>query len=122
MKKMTYTLVLIIGLMACNEGPVADVMIPKNVVTVGEQIEIRNTSLNHDISMVVLGGEGLFNNAIRVGEDFEVTDQLFVFAYERPGTYTIKVIAELSKFGSSTKFSTVERTITVLPKEDLSLK
>jgi hypothetical protein len=121
MKKLAYMLALVLGMSACNEGPVADIVLPKNVVTVGEQFEIRNTSTNHDIAMVILGGEGLFNNSIRVGEDFEVTDQIFVFAYERPGTYTIKVIAETSKLGMGTKFATTERTITVLPRE-LSFK
>lgn len=119
---MAYIFALVLGMSACNESPVADIVLTKNVVTVGEQFEIRNTSSNHDISMVILGGEGLFNNAIRVGEDFEVTDEMFVFAYERPGTYTIKVIAESSKIGSGIKFATAERVITVLPKEDFSLK
>jgi PKD repeat protein len=114
--KILAALVIGLSLTSCNTTPYADVELSSTKVKAGQPIEITNKSLNCDISMIVLGGEGIYNNYIRVGEDFEVTDQNFVFTYAKPGKYTIRVIAENSKSISGTNYASIEKVIEVLPE------
>jgi|GEM_PF-3311712 PKD repeat protein len=116
MKKLILTLSISFGLMSCQkQTPVADMTVSKTVVTVGEIIEFSNLSSNCDISVINVDGEGTYNKSIRVGEDFEADDRSFLFSYDRPGEYIIKVIAENTSTFSGTNFSTKEIRIKVNP-------
>lgn len=104
------------GLMSCqSETPVAELEVSKTIVSVGEIIEFNNLSTNCDISVVNLGGEGTYNKRIRVGEDFEVDDRSFLFSYDRPGEYIVKVIAENTSFLTGTTYSVKEIKVLVNP-------
>lgn len=114
--KILAVMVIGLSLTSCNTTPHADVELSTSKIKAGQPIEFTNKSLNCDISMILLGGEGLYNNVIRVGKDFEVTDQNFVFTYSKPGKYTITVIAENSKSMTGTNYASIEKVIEVLPE------
>ncbi|MFN4971500.1 MAG: hypothetical protein ACK45I_05880 [Bacteroidota bacterium] len=114
MKNLILTLSISFGLMSCQkQTPVADMTISKTVVNVGETIEINNLSTNCEISVINVAGEGTYNKSIRVGEDFEADDRSFLFSYDRPGVYVIRVTAENTSMFSGTNFSAKEIRVTV---------
>lgn len=116
MKNLILILTISFGLMSCQtKTPIADMTVSKTVATVGEVIEFSNLSTNCDISVINVDGEGTYNKSIRVGEDFEADDRSFLFSYDRPGEYIIRVFAENTSMFSGTNFSTKEVRIKITP-------
>lgn len=102
-------------LASCSKAPSAQAELSNDHPKVGERIEVKNLSVDGDVSYIKMNGEGLFDGKLFVNKTFIATQKNFQFTYTTPGTYEVEVSTESTDFMSNTSKVTSKYTISVSP-------